>query len=107
MMFPMRVLPLATGLLLAGCSGPMTTPEPEPAPPPPRVEEGADCGAERVQDRVGRNWSEALGAAIREESGAADLRAIRPDTAVTLDYRGKRLNVHLDETDTITAIDCG
>lgn len=106
-MFMTRFSALAIGLLLAGCSGMKAAPSPDPAPPPPRVEASGECGAELVQDRVGRTYSEALGEAIRDESGAAAMRVIRPGEAVTLDHRPDRLNVHLDETDTIASLDCG
>ncbi|QTF93227.1 I78 family peptidase inhibitor, partial [Halomonas sp. BM-2019] len=79
----------------------------EPAPPPPRVEASGECGAGRVQDRVGREYSESLGESIRDESGAASVRVIRPGEAVTLDYRADRLNVRLDDDDIIAEIGCG
>ncbi|MBE0488767.1 MAG: hypothetical protein IBX53_06780 [Halomonas sp.] len=86
----------------------MSSPPPhESAPPPPRVEARGECGAAQVQDRVGRDYSEALGEAIRAESGAARMRVIRPGEAVTLDYRPDRLNVRLDENDVISEIGCG
>lgn len=80
----------------------------EPAPKPPRVTDGEDaCGAGRVQDVVGRHFDAALGASLREASGADSLRVMRPGEAHTLDYRAERLNVRLDERDRITALECG
>ncbi len=80
----------------------------EPAPKPPRVTEGEDaCGAGRVQDRLGRHFDAALGASLREASGADALRLMRPGEAHTLDYRAERLNVRLDERDRITDLECG
>ncbi|PRY72419.1 I78 family peptidase inhibitor [Halomonas ventosae] len=80
----------------------------EPAPKPPRVTDGEDaCGAARVQDRVGRHFDAALGASLREASGAGALRVMRPGEAHTLDYRAERLNVRLDEQDRIIALECG
>jgi len=102
-----RPLGLGLALLLVGCGGMNAAPSPEPAPPPPRVAASDACGAGRVQDRVGRAYGAALDAALRAESGAAAMRVIRPGMAVTLDHRPDRLNVHLDETDTIVALDCG
>ncbi|MDY7117798.1 I78 family peptidase inhibitor [Halomonas sp. SSL-5] len=104
---PLRPLGVGLALLLAGCSSMNAAPSPEPAPPPPRVEASGECGAERVQDRVGRTYREALGEAIRAESDAASMRVVRPGEAVTLDYRPDRLNVRLDEEDTIAEIVCG
>ncbi|NWN82119.1 MAG: hypothetical protein HLX48_03850 [Halomonas sp.] len=102
-----RLTPVLIGLLLAGCSGMHSTPSPDPAPPPPRVEAGGECGAEGVDSRVGHTYSEALDEKLRAESGAAAMRVIRPGDAVTLDHRPERLNVRLDEADTITALNCG
>lgn len=105
---PFKVVPpVIASLLLVGCAGVSSPPPHESAPPPPRVEARGECGAAQVQDRVGREYSEALGAAIRAESGAAAMRVIRPGEAVTLDYRPDRLNVRLDENDVISEIGCG
>lgn len=96
--------------LLAGCApipGSSAT-EHGSAPPPPRVSEREDaCGAQRVQDRIGRQHDESLTASIRQESGAVALRVIRPGHAYTMDYRGERINVHIDEGGVITSIGCG
>lgn len=102
-------LGLGLALLLAGCAGLNTAPGPEPerAPPPPRVADGDACGAERVQDHIGRAHDAALGEAIRAESGAASMRVVRPGEAVTLDYRADRLNVRLDADGIIAEIVCG
>ncbi len=105
---PFKLLtPAIAGLLLVGCAGMSSPPPHESAPPPPRVEASGECGAARVQDRVGRDYSEALGQSIRDESGAAAMRVIRPGEAVTLDYRPDRLNVRLDDDDVISEIGCG
>ncbi len=105
---PFKLLPIAyAALVLAGCTGMGASPPRESAPLPPSVEANLRCGAEHVQDRVGRQYDEALGEAIHAESGAAAMRVIRPGQAVTLDYRADRLNVRLDEEDVITEIDCG
>ena len=96
--------------LLAGCA-PMpgsSAAEHGSAPPPPRVSEREDaCGAQHVQDRIGRQHDESLTASIRQESGAVALRVIRPGHVYTMDYRGERINVHIDEGGVITSIGCG
>lgn len=100
--------PLAIGLVLVGCASMSSPPPRDAAPRPPTVTEGGDrCGAGRVQDRVGRHYDESLGDSIRSESGAGVLRVMRPGEAHTLEYRGDRLNVRLDEDGVITAIGCG
>lgn len=106
-MLPKMLTPLAAGLLLAGCGATSAPPAHEPAPPPPTVETSGDCGAQRVQDRVGRDYTEALGEAIRAESGAGAMRVMRPGDVFTMEYRGDRINVRLDEGGRITDIGCG
>ncbi|MCG6659721.1 hypothetical protein HOP52_18385 [Halomonas campisalis] len=98
-----------TGMLLMGCTAMPTTPPPhEPAPPPPAADRQEDtCGAQRVQAHVGEKYSEALGEALEQTSGAQALRVMRPGYAYTLEYRAERLNVRLDEDGVITAIGCG
>lgn len=102
---------LGVALMVAACSaGPQQSITRDEAPPPPRVNDGpgADrCGAEPVQDRIGRPFSEALRNAIAEESGAERLRVLRPGDMATMDHRPDRLNVHLDDDDVIVRIECG
>lgn len=104
---PKALAPLVAVLLLAGCAGGTTTPDPAPAPPPPEVTAGSGCDAASLQARVGQRFTATLGETLQAESGAATLRVLHPGTVATLDYRQDRLNVRLDERDTITAIDCG
>ncbi|MEO1704828.1 MAG: I78 family peptidase inhibitor [Pseudomonadota bacterium] len=35
------------------------------------------------------------------------VRVIRPGTAVTMDFIATRLNIFLDDTDTVTRVSCG
>src|SRR5690554_3502370 len=107
----LRLCLLAASLgLLAGCA-PISNSngvDHEPAPQPPQVGEAADmCGAQQVQDRIGRYYDAALGEAVRAESGATVLRIIRPGHAYTMDYRGDRINIHIDDGELITSIGCG
>ena len=58
------------------------------------------CGASAYQDLLGKGAASAL--AVPEPKrvyGVAD--------AVTLDYQADRINVQLDDTDTIVAVTCG
>ncbi|UWQ21966.1 I78 family peptidase inhibitor [Jannaschia sp. W003] len=84
--------PFAAALLLAlaACAG--APPEPTAADP---------CGATGYAGLVGRN--------IAAVTLPADLNAriIRPDTAVTMDFRPDRLNVDVQSDGTITGLRCG
>ncbi|MFC3283298.1 I78 family peptidase inhibitor [Litchfieldella rifensis] len=96
-------------LAMAACSAsPQQSISREEAPPPPRVDSGNDrCGAQSVQDRVGREFSDALREAIAEESRAERMRVLRPGDMATMDHRPDRLNIHLDDDNVIVRIECG
>lgn len=65
------------------------------------------CNAEAAQSLVGRSASEAVVKQAVAASGAKSVRVIPHDGMVTMDYRGDRLNIQLDEHGKIVAITCG
>lgn len=65
------------------------------------------CTAEPAQGLIGRNASEAVVKQAMTASGAKSVRVIPHDGMVTMDYRGDRLNIQLDERGNIVAITCG
>ena len=71
---------------------------PEPASPP--AEDA--CGAARYAALVGQPIASA-GA----PEPSADVRHIRPDTQVTMDYRADRLNIDIDAAGVVTGVRCG
>lgn len=72
----------------------------------PGLEDGA-CRAEQAQRFVGKLPDTDTVRAAMTASGAATVRVIAHDAMVTMDYRGDRLNVRLDEHGRIVAITCG
>lgn len=75
-----------------------------------RVGPGLDddaCKAESAQAFVGRSASEAVVKQAVAASGAKSVRVIPHDGMVTMDYRGDRLNIQLDQQGNIVAITCG
>ena len=92
----MRLLPLA--LLLGACA---VTQQ------PPTIGAGAICKADGLGDLVGQPATSELGAQALERAGARTLRWIQPRTAVTMDYRQDRLDVHLDENNVVSKFSCG
>lgn len=97
---------LVSGLLLSACA---SGPEPAHAPAPPAVgqSEGAACDSDAVQYAIGEPFDEANASQLQSESGARQVRVLRPNSAATLDYREDRLNIHLDRNDNIEALRCG
>jgi len=72
-------------------------------------EAAADCQA--AADALDSSWTGKPYAAaeteISENEDVETIRVIRPDEAVTQDFRTDRLNVELDAEDNITRIYCG
>jgi len=76
-----------------------------PAPPPPVM--AGDCDASRVQDLVGRAYSDALLEQARAAAGARVARPLRPGQAITMEYSSQRLNLELDADGKVTRARCG
>ena len=100
---------LAASLLTACASGP----DPVSAPPPPTGGQGeastvgASCDSETVQYAIGELFDEANVPQLQSESGARQVRVLRPHSDATMDFREDRLNIHLESNDTIEALRCG
>lgn len=65
------------------------------------------CSAEPAQRFVGRTADEDTVRAAVSASGAKAARVIKPDMMVTMDYRGDRLNLRVDDAGKIIEISCG
>jgi hypothetical protein len=91
----------AGALMLMACTA--VPPAEEPVPP----DHGAGvCNAAPVQNLVGRQRSDAVGAEALRRSGAKALRWIGPDTAYTQDLRSDRINLETDGRGRIVRIRC-
>lgn len=91
-------------MALTGCT-PIPDARSQEVPPP--VAGAGACDAGKAVFVVGRAYDDALAASARDASGAKVLRAIRPGTMVTMDYRADRLNLDLDRDGKITKVRCG
>lgn len=101
------VLPVS--VLLVACAGSpdnVSAPEP-PAVGQPSAEMRTTCDAEAVQYAIGTPFDEVNVPALQSESGAKQVRVLRPNSAATMDYREDRLNILLELNDTIEALRCG
>ena len=70
----------------------------------PVVTEGPDlgtCGADALQGMVGQPAS-----VLQTMRFANETRIIRPDMAVTMDYRADRLNIEIDRSERISRVHC-
>jgi len=79
-------------LLLAACQAAGTA--------PPQVED--QCGAANRQQLLGKP-----AAGLDTTKLPKRTRVIHPNTAVTMDHRPDRLNVHVGEDGKISRVDCG
>ncbi|MEO5962384.1 MAG: I78 family peptidase inhibitor [Thermomonas sp.] len=96
MSMPTRLLGLsATALLISACVTPATPPS------------ATACNAEAVQSFVGRTATGAVVDAARSAAGAELVRVIKPGQAVTMDFRGERLNLYLDDAGAVARASCG
>ncbi len=75
--------------------------------PMPGPEAGVLCNADRVQPLVGREADARTVEVAKQRSGARTVRLIRPGQAVTMDFRSDRLNLELDDVNTIKTARCG
>jgi hypothetical protein len=81
-------------LLLAACA---TVDSPTTAPSLPDT-----CGAAEYSNLVGQPDTALQRVLIMDE-----VRIIRPDTVVTMDYRPERINFKIDAAGIITDVTCG
>ena len=93
-----RLLTLPALALLAACT---TSPAPATAP----AMNGCDADAARSQ--IGRGADADTVEAARKAAGAALVRIIKPGQQVTMDFRGERLNVTVDDDNRILRFTCG
>ncbi|HYD73322.1 MAG TPA: I78 family peptidase inhibitor [Candidatus Binatia bacterium] len=99
---------IAVSLLAAACTPPAEEKAEEPAQEPvaaaPTTREEATaqdtCGAVAYRAMIGTPIAAASFPAT------PDIRVIMPDTPVTMDFRAERLNVIVDASGNITALEC-
>lgn len=99
----MRLLVPAMALLTASC---IPAPHGDPVPPLPPQNAG-ECNAAPAQGLVGRPASPDLAAEAQRLTGAGTWRWLRPGQIVTMEYRGDRLNLHVDANNRVERIVCG
>lgn len=98
-----RILPLSALLataLLAGCA---SSPDGEA----PAAKGDGRCDAAAVQNLVEQRITTELAEEARVKSGAELLRVTHPNQPVTMDYNPRRLNIDIDDADSIIRLSCG
>lgn len=87
----------------SGGDAPVKGPEP---PGIARLPEG-ECDAAPAQRYVGQKADSTVVQAALTATKAKQVRVIKPDMMVTMDFRSDRLNVRVDDDGKIIAITCG
>lgn len=65
------------------------------------------CDAQPAQFAVGYTSTDALATEVRNRSGAYQVRVLRPEQAVTLEYSEQRINLEVDAGNRVTRVHCG
>ncbi|NYT66409.1 hypothetical protein H0A58_10585 [Alcaligenaceae bacterium] len=65
------------------------------------------CNSDPVQSLLGKNPNPSVMAQAKQLSGAKQLRTLLPGQVMTMEYNPERLNILVDDADTITRINCG
>lgn len=94
-----RIALFALAAAAAGCA-----PRPKPAEPLPP---GGECDAERVLFLKGKPRATVDPGEALRHSGARTIRWITPGSAVTMDFRTDRLNLHVNKAGIVTDARCG
>ncbi len=87
---------LALPLALAACAGN------ELSVNSPTLPDAPLCGATEFKHLIGQSQS-----ALQGINASGPVRIMGPNSVVTMDYRGDRLNALVDRSGTITALSCG
>lgn len=86
--------------LLGGCAS-------SPSSQAPASKGDGRCNAEPVQHLVEQRITAELAEQARKLSGAALLRVVHPHQPVAMDYNPQRLNIDIDDADSIIRLSCG
>lgn len=92
---------LAAIVLLAGCAAPGGASFDTPSPPAQ-----VSCGADKVASYIGAEMNNDVLAKIKSTSGAQTLRVVRPNDAMTMDFRQDRLTITTDDAGRIKTLRC-
>ncbi|RIX31699.1 peptidase inhibitor I78 [Sphingomonas edaphi] len=99
--FSMRSLMIALGMVpLSAC---MTTPSGHPGTGEPVMA----CNNEALEQFVGQPASQELGGRMLAASGARMIRWVPKGGVVTMDFRGDRLTIGLDDANRVETARCG
>ena len=92
--------------VLAACtSQPTAGGDDANATPPADVAQA--CTADAARGAIGKAATPEVVEQARRAAGAVIARVLKPGQVVTMEYRGDRLNVDVDEGNVVTGVRCG
>jgi Peptidase inhibitor I78 family len=98
----------ASGQQSAAATAPADEPvRTDPPAAPATSEESAMCDAAKAQFAVGQTYSDTLAAEAKAAAGAKVVRQLLPGQAVTMEFRGDRLNLETGEGGRVVSVRCG
>lgn len=97
-------LVLTATLLAAGCSSNADKPASVATPSGPAP---TSCTSSAVEHLKGQTATPELLEQARQQAGASTARILTPNSVVTLEYNGQRLNLNVDAQRVITRVSCG
>lgn len=92
------LVPLAFVVALSACA---------PLPPPGPVLPPGACDADNAAWALGVAATPDVVDRVRVDTHSRDARVIAPGQAVTMDYRGDRVNIRVNDRNAIIGITCG
>ena len=90
---------MSLGAVLVACSASRETPVADAT--------AGQCDASRADHLIGENYSGYVERQALAESGATEIRVLKPDDATTMDFNPRRLNLHVDPGLVIIKVACG
>ena len=88
-------------------SAPPADAPPTDATPPAQPPTAQACDADAANGAIGRTATSEVIEEARLAAGAAVARTLAPGQVVTMEFRGDRLNLMVDEANVVTGVRCG
>lgn len=88
-------------------SAPPAVAPPTDAPPPAQPPTAQACDADAANGAIGETATTEVIERARIAAGAAVARTLAPGQVVTMEFRGDRLNLMVDEANVVTGVRCG
>ena len=110
----MDVIPAEAGIqavtasisVLAACTSQPTVDGDDASATPP-ADMAQSCNADAARGAIGKAATPEVVEQARRAAGAGIARVLKPGQVVTMEYRGDRLNVDVDDHNVVTDLRCG